>query len=184
MGFGDRWAARGARSGTRRRRLLLMLCVRGVVGAALGCASTTAPPATPDTPAGRVFLAWLDAYNAADSARLEAYARQYEPTMSVHTQLVFRAQTGHWDLASVERSDLHHLEVTLRTRANAIAMQNPITMYGVVDVADGTSAEGTPRRATTSSTLVGRAPWTPVRRVSAAQRAVRLDIRAAKTAGG
>lgn len=182
MVFGDRWAARGARSGTRRRRLLLTLCVSGVVGAALGCASTTAPPAIPDTPAGRVFLAWLDAYNAADSARLEAYARQYEPAMSVHTQLVFRAQTGHWALASVERSDLHHLEVTLRTRANAIAMQNPITMYGVVDVADGTSAEGMPRRATTSFTLVGRGPWTPMRRVSAAQRAVTLDSLAAKVA--
>src|SRR5258705_11284783 len=114
MGFGDRWAARGARSGTRRRRLLLMLCVSGVVGAALGCASTTAPPAIPDTPAGRVFLAWLDAYNAADSARLEAYARQYEPAMSVDTQLVFRAQTGHGDLASGERSDAPPTDASLR----------------------------------------------------------------------
>jgi hypothetical protein len=79
-----------------RRRLLMALCVSVVVGIALSCASTTAPPAIPDTPAGRVFRAWLDAYDAADSARLEAYARRYEPAMSVHAQLVFRAQTGPW----------------------------------------------------------------------------------------
>jgi hypothetical protein len=31
----------------------------------------------PDTPAGAAFQAWLEAFNAADAARLEAYAAKY-----------------------------------------------------------------------------------------------------------
>lgn len=155
----------------------MALCVSGVVGTALGCASSAVPPVIPDTPAGRVFHAWLDAYNAADSARLEAYARQHEPAMSVHTQLVFRAQTGPWDVASVERSDFRHLEVTLRTRSDSARYSSSITMYGVIDLAD----TATPR-ARTTFTLVGTGAAPPVRRIRAAQRAEATDSLAAKVA--
>lgn len=86
----------------RRRRLLLALCISVAIGTVLSCGRTAAPAAIPDTPAGRAFRDWLDAYNAGDSARLEAYVRRYEPAMSVHTQLVFREQTGPWYRRSFE----------------------------------------------------------------------------------
>ena len=160
---------------TRRRRLLLALCLSGTIGTVLSCAGSAAPDAIPDTPAGRAFHAWLDAYNAADSARLEAYAVQYEPAMSVHTQLVFREQTGRWNVASVERSDPRHLEVTLRTRSDSTRYSDPITMYGVIDLAD----IATPR-ARTTFTLVGTGAAAPVRRISAAQRTMAIDSLVAK----
>lgn len=141
-----------------------------------------APPAPPDTPAGRAFRAWLGAYNAADSARLAAYARQYEPAMSVHTQLVFRSQTGPYDLASVERSEPRHLAVTLRTRADSTVGLTAVTMSSAVDLAVGTTPDGRTARATTTFALVGTGPWVPVPRIQPSERAAAVDSVAAKVA--
>lgn len=165
--------------------------ILGAALVALGCASSAshAPPTIPDTSAGRPFALWLDAYNTADSARLDAYASQYEPAMSVHTQLAFRQQTGPYDVASVERSGPRHLEVVLKSRDTQMAAQTPITVYATVDVTDGP-----PRRVSTSFALLDKgspttvlAMWaknrgTSLRGISAAPRAVAVDSLAAKIA--
>ena len=41
------------------------------------------PPAIPDTPAGRTFKAWLEAFNSGDRAQLEAYLHKYDPSKPV-----------------------------------------------------------------------------------------------------
>ena len=38
-----------------------------------------APPAIPDTPAGKTLQAWLDAFNSGDRKRMEAYAQKHDP---------------------------------------------------------------------------------------------------------
>ena len=48
----------------------------------------------PDTPAGRMFKAWLDAFNSGDRAIVEAYCRKYEPSKSVDDEMQFRGMTG------------------------------------------------------------------------------------------
>ena len=140
------------------------------LGTAVSCSHSTTRTIS-DTPAGRAFTAWLDAYNSADSARLDAYVRQYEPTMSVHTQLAFRQQTGRWAVASVQRSDRRHIELVLRTTSDSDrAYASTLVMYGIVDVTDSATPQ-----ATTTLTRIGNATFAPVRRISAAQRGVVID---------
>lgn len=136
----------------------LCLVVVWVWVLASACATTEAPPRIPETPAGVAFRTWFTAYNAADSAALEAYSRRYEPAMSVHTQLTFRAQTGPYDLVSVEHSESKHLEVLLRTRDGSDGGRagGVLTMYGTLDLAADPS-----REATTTLTLVDQAPARP-----------------------
>jgi hypothetical protein len=58
----------------------------------------------PDTPAGKTLRAFLDAFNSADRARLEAYVKDYDPKGSADGLLSFRNQTGGFNLLSIERS--------------------------------------------------------------------------------
>ena len=158
------------------RGLLLTLGVGGILATAASCrrAASSTLPTIPDTPAGRVFRVWLDAYNASDSASIEAYSRQYEPAMSVHAQLVTRMQTGPWDVASVERSEPRYLAVVLRTGDGPIARYSPITMYAVIQVAGDTRL-----RATTSLALLGRQVRAPLR-IGKRERVVAIDSLVAK----
>jgi hypothetical protein len=84
--------------------------------------------AIPNTPAGAALREWLDAFNGADTARLGAYYRRYQPEMTAEDDLGFREQTGGFDLVSIERSEPRHLEFTVRER------NSPMTGYGVLDV--------------------------------------------------
>ena len=52
----------------------------------------------PDTPAGRTFQPWLEAFNSGDRARLDAYYRKYEPSQSAESMMAFRTSTGGFEL--------------------------------------------------------------------------------------
>ena len=84
--------------------------------------------AIPQTPAGEVLRAWLDAFNSGDSALVDAYKKRFEPDVTVSDELSFRDQTGGFELLSIERSELRHLEFTVRER------NSPMTAFGVLDV--------------------------------------------------
>ena len=43
--------------------------------------------AIPNTAAGSALRAWLDAFNSADTARLRAYAQQYEPDLEIDGEI-------------------------------------------------------------------------------------------------
>ncbi len=76
--------------------------------------STSGTPARvvqlPETPAGRAAREWLEAFNAADSARLHAWTTQYSFAYPLGAQLMFRRQTGGFDLVSVETSEPRRVE--------------------------------------------------------------------------
>ena len=189
VGEGYPWLTAAAM--TRRR-------CRPPVGRALGaalialggaCGEAHGPPTIPDTFAGRAFAAWLDAYNAADSARLDAYARRYEPMMSVHTQMVFRQQTGRYDIASVERSGPQHLEIMLRTRPDSTAARTPLTVYVTLDMADSATGGATTTLAlldkgspTSVFAALAKGQGTSLTRIGGAPRGVAVESLAAKVA--
>ena len=87
-----------------------------------------ASPVIPNTVAGRVLRAWLDAFNSADTARLAAYSREYQPDRDVDADLVFRKMTGGFDLLTIERSEPYHIEFTVKERGS------PMRGYGMFDV--------------------------------------------------
>jgi len=100
--------------------------IAALVVASSLCAQTTTPP---DTPAGRVLSAWLEAFNTGDTARMDAYYRRYQPDLSAAQTIGFRRDVGGFDLLSIERSDPRHLEFIVKERGSQAR-----NAYGVIDV--------------------------------------------------
>ena len=67
--------------------------------------STPSQVTTPNTPAGHVLGAWLDAFDSGDSARMQAFYRSHDPDRSAPGDMSFRGQTGGFDLVSVLKSE-------------------------------------------------------------------------------
>ena len=86
------------------------------------CLATARPQAIniPDTPAGTTLQAWLEAFNSADAARLEAYAAKYRkgPTGSVDATLAFRKQTGGFELLEVAAGESGQLAFRVKEFAS------------------------------------------------------------------
>ncbi len=77
---------------------------------------STASPAIPDTPAGRTFKAWLDAFNSGESNRMEAYLQKYEPGKSDHLENMeeLREMSGGFDLVGIEKSEPLHFQFRVK----------------------------------------------------------------------
>ena len=74
---------------------------------ARGASNLRAPaqPVIPDTPAGRTFKAWLDAFNSGDRARVESYIQKVDPTRPVDNVMNLRNRTGGFELLGIEKSE-------------------------------------------------------------------------------
>jgi hypothetical protein len=74
-----------------------------------------AQAAVPDTAAGRVFSAWLDAYNSGDIAMIDAYDAKHVPVGPKLRYLASkREESGVLRLRRIESSEAHSLIVLLR----------------------------------------------------------------------
>lgn len=64
-------------------------------------------PEIPQTPAGKVFAAWLTSFNSADPAQMRAFDAIYprENAMPVGEKLTFREETGGFTLLRIEKSE-------------------------------------------------------------------------------
>jgi hypothetical protein len=129
-----------------RRAVTPALFIALAFSSSLASAQMPARVAIPNTAAGVVLRAWLDAFNSGDTARLGAYYRQYQPELSAGSSLAFREKTGGFDLLGVERSEPRRVEFMVKEH------NGPTTAYGVIAVSDSQ-----PARATTFR-LVGLGP--------------------------
>ncbi len=83
----------------------------------LGLLSTLAlaQPAIPDTAAGRVFSAWLEAYNSGDVATMQAFDSTHVPVGPKLSYLASaREESGALKLRRIVSSDANALVVMLR----------------------------------------------------------------------
>jgi len=80
--------------------------------------SAAPQPAIPDTKAGAVLTAWLDAFNSGDHARLSAYLDKYEPDHKdrLDQLMNFHDQTGGFNLIRIEKSEPLHIEALVKER--------------------------------------------------------------------
>jgi hypothetical protein len=92
-------------------------------------------PAIPDTPAGHILQAWLDAFNSGDRARIQSYFAKYDPAKSADEELAFREQTGGFELVAIDRSERLHIEFLVKEKAG------PTTALGKIDVKDAEPAQ-------------------------------------------
>ena len=90
-----------------RRTLLSLLLATSALGQAV----------VPQTPAGRVFTAWLAAFNSADPAQIRAFEQTHrrEPRPLEET-LGFREQTGGFTLLRIEKNEPLSLVVLLQEK--------------------------------------------------------------------
>lgn len=87
-------------------------------------------PGIPDTPAGRVLQAWVDAFNSGDPARIQDYLTKHEPGKSLDGTVDFRDRTGGFELLGIGESDRLHIEFRVREKAS------PTTAVGKIEVKD------------------------------------------------
>src|SRR6516164_1492459 len=96
---------------------------------AAGCVSGQSI-AIPDTPAGHMLQAWLDAFNSGDRAQIEAYLTKYEPTKPLDPTLAFRNQTGGFELLGIDKNDRSHIEFRVKEKGG------PTNALGKIEVKD------------------------------------------------
>jgi hypothetical protein len=72
----------------------------------------------PETPAGRILRAWLDAFNSGDRATLETYIKTFDPKQSIDVMLNFRSQTGGFDLLGIESSEPKLIKFRVKEKAS------------------------------------------------------------------
>ncbi len=62
-------------------------------------------PAIPDTPAGHLLAAWLDAFNSGDRARMDNFIKTYQSPQDIDQEVLNRKFSGGFDLLAIEKSE-------------------------------------------------------------------------------
>lgn len=93
------------------------LLVLAFAFALLGSPASAQAP-IPDTAAGQVLEAWLDAFNSGDRARIQAFVDQHGWPQPVESIVSFRSQTGGFELLSIERSEPQSIEFLVKERGS------------------------------------------------------------------
>lgn len=94
-----------------------------------GCVQAQGP-SIPDTPAGQVLQAWLEAFNSGDRARIQAYLTKHEPGKALEGTVDFREQTGGFDLLGIDKSERLRIDFRVKEKAS------PTNAFGKFEVKD------------------------------------------------
>ena len=110
------------------RTRVLALFLFSILPASAALAAATEPPATP---AGKVFAAWLAAFNSADAAQLHAFDAAYPregPVPPVEDRLRFREATGGFTVVRIEKSEPLSMVVLLQEKGSDTVARLEITV--------------------------------------------------------
>jgi hypothetical protein len=92
-----------------------------------------AKPLIPDTAAGHTLVAWLDAFNSGDAARVQAFVERYKDPQGFRIAN-FREETGGFDLVAIEKSEPRSIAFVVKEKAG------PTQSIGWLRVNDGDPA--------------------------------------------
>jgi hypothetical protein len=95
------------------RGLKLILVIGAWTGSALGQA------AIPNTPAGHVLTAWVDAFNSGDRARIDGFLKDYAPKFveGAFASAQFRGQSGGVNVVSITHSERLSIDFRIEEKA-------------------------------------------------------------------
>jgi hypothetical protein len=138
----------------RPKNLKLALFIPILLFAAIGFAQTTIP----DTPAGKVLRAWLDAFDSGDRGKVEEYIKTFEPQQSVERMLGFHSQTGGFDLLAIESSDPLLIKFRVKEKAGSTIAIGSIQLKDAQSgVVEGFNLRAIPRGAVVENVKVDSA---------------------------
>ncbi|MEP7157471.1 MAG: serine hydrolase domain-containing protein [Betaproteobacteria bacterium] len=82
-----------------------------------------------ETPASRVMLAWLAAFNSGDDAQFKVFDETYKPTRSMSKMRDFRNQVGGFTLARIEKNEATAVTALLKEKGsdNVVRMEMTVT---------------------------------------------------------
>jgi Peptidase family S41/N-terminal domain of Peptidase_S41 in eukaryotic IRBP len=113
----------------RRSSTVVSACLCFVFVAAILPLGARADVSIPDTPAGRMLGAFLDAFNSGEHDRIAAYVKAYDPENSADHLTSFSSQTGGFTLVSIVNSTPDKLSFLVHGRGDNI------DAYGVLQLA-------------------------------------------------
>jgi hypothetical protein len=76
-------------------------------------------PVIPDTPAGHVLAAWLDAFNSGDSAKLQSFQQAHASWLSLDDEMKRHARTGGYDLLTIDKGEPLWIAFRVKERAGS-----------------------------------------------------------------
>ena len=104
--------------------LALLACSSGVRAAPV-------PMAIPETPAGHVLQAWLEAFNSGDRDRIEQYCKKYDHPFPPERVLTLARRTGGFVLVAIRASEPRRVAFQVREK------NSPTTTIGQLDLDTG-----------------------------------------------
>lgn len=109
--------------------LLLAACLPlGVLAQSPPPAAAPQAVAPAEDPARQALEAWLEAFNANDRARLEAFRDRYQPTLDVDRMLGFHGQTGGFRLIRYEPSAAESAQALVQENASETVARISVTL--------------------------------------------------------
>ncbi|MEG3192762.1 serine hydrolase domain-containing protein [Lysobacter sp. D1-1-M9] len=84
--------------------------------AAMSFATSAAAENLPDTPAGKVLQARLQALDSGSAEQLAQYRARHQPRLDIERELAFHRQMGGFDVLKVENSEPHAITALIRAR--------------------------------------------------------------------
>src|SRR5215831_3490573 len=101
-----------------------MLVVAPMVGQAMAgqaAATSAATVEIPDTPAGRLFSAWLESFNSGDREKILAFQsahlpKQADPEKRLNRAMGNRSQSGGFDVKKIESSGPYQISGVVKER--------------------------------------------------------------------
>ena len=119
-------------------RLIRLLSAVGLAASTSVLPAQSTRAVLPSTPAGRLLGLWIQAFNSRDSAKMDAFVRQYMPEVQTRAPAAFarlwQIHHGALEVASIAQNQPQHIDAILK-EANA-PPNPPPNLHATFDVPD------------------------------------------------
>jgi hypothetical protein len=111
------------------------LLARAILVLFMGAGSAIARTAIPNTPAGHVLQAWLNAFNSGSPTLIKRYVLPLNPYQSLADVIAFRHTTGGFDLLAIESSEPMHLQFLVKQKQGHVQAVGDLLLKSISPLA-------------------------------------------------
>ncbi|MDB4875267.1 MAG: hypothetical protein JWM41_1713 [Gemmatimonadetes bacterium] len=132
--------------------LLTLIALTALALAVPPAVPAQAPVAIPNSPAGTLLTQWLDVFNRADSAGLDAFSKAHNPKVNAPTQLRLARASGGLDVVRIISAEPSRVTFAARAKTGGAGLRGSIELmdgdpsqiknFGIQSVPPGAPLEG------------------------------------------